>query len=197
MNPMKRAVFALLLLVPACVALGQGPKEPNTQPIYEIPTLPGMPLLLRPEVQADLKLDAKQKGVIDQKVGAWMKMEREKRATKKIPPVHETERIVRATLRPDQLARLKQLTIQRQGAFAISSPDIAKQLGITKAQEAKIMQVRQEGFQKHMAAAKNKPGYKADPKITAWIKEGIMKVLTPAQKAKWNKIIGKPIKWSD
>ena len=53
------------------------------------------------------------------------------------------EEKINKILKPDQLARLKQLSLQRQGVYALTRPEVAKELGLTAEQREKIQKVQE------------------------------------------------------
>ncbi|HET6881720.1 MAG TPA: hypothetical protein VFI31_16270 [Pirellulales bacterium] len=100
-------------------------------------------------------------------------------------------------LKPEQLTRLKQLALQRQGVMALTRPEVAKDLGLTKEQQEKIREIqastRPEGgrnFQdlsdeerQKLFAEMNERREKAQTEMLA--------VLTADQKAKFEELKGK------
>jgi hypothetical protein len=55
---------------------------------------------------------------------------------------------IEKALKPEQLARLEQLSIQRQGLLALNNPKVSKKLKLTEEQLEKIAAVRSEGTKK-------------------------------------------------
>src|SRR2546430_512522 len=171
-----RAASALLFFSLAVSSLTQGIAPGKTVPGVPIPTVLGISLLVRPDVQAELKLTAKQKQVLDKALVDY-KTKSRGMTPERSPRLKVADETVKKTLTAVQLSRLKQLAYQRQGGFAITSPPIAKALGITKAQEKKLTDVRMAGFKKFQAQMKN-GAKKPDPRITAEIKRNLEGVLT-------------------
>ncbi|HWB12761.1 MAG TPA: hypothetical protein VG826_26280 [Pirellulales bacterium] len=65
-------------------------------------------------------------------------------------------------LNPDQRARLKQLWVQSQGAYALKKPEVAKELGLTQEQQDKIgeiLKVVQDHRQKVANPRPGQPGF--------------------------------------
>lgn len=188
-----RITSSVLFISLLASAFTQGIAPGKNVPGVPIPTVLGISLLVRPDVQAELKLTAQQKQVLDKALIDYKKPDRT-RGPEKSKRLKIADDTAKKTLTPAQLSRLKQLAYQRQGGFAITSPPIAKALGITKAQEKKLADVRMAGFSKFQAQPK---GSKPDPKITAEIKRNLVAVLTAAQLKKWRAILGRPFKFSD
>ncbi|MHB1035422.1 MAG: hypothetical protein ACYC35_14215 [Pirellulales bacterium] len=152
---------------------------------------PSNSMLLRmPEVQQDLGLSPEQKTRLEellrsleeqtqatfrnldfQEMERLAPEEREKRFAelrKKVEDLNkQADDKVASTLKSEQRERLGQLQLQREGAGALNRPEIAKQLGLTDQQQAKINQERENP--------------RAD----------LLSVLTDAQKAKWAALKGK------
>jgi hypothetical protein len=55
---------------------------------------------------------------------------------------------IEKALKPEQLARLEQISIQRQGLLALNNPKVSKKLKLTEEQLEKIAAVRSEGTKK-------------------------------------------------
>jgi hypothetical protein len=116
--------------------------------------------------------------------------------------IHEaTTKAIGEFLKPDQIARLKQISYQRRGIQAFSDPEVAKKLNITDEQKTAFRQIAQEARQERPAgkdflddreAAMNK-----DSEIK---KEALAKAeakLNKDQKKTWEELLGAPfeIKW--
>jgi hypothetical protein len=57
----------------------------------------------------------------------------------------DTNKEIEKALKPEQLARLEQISIQRQGLLALNNPKVSKKLKLTEEQLKKIAAVRSEG----------------------------------------------------
>jgi hypothetical protein len=101
-------------------------------------------------------------------------------------------------LEPKQAARLNQLRLQREGLTAFGRPEIAKQLGLTADQQAKIKKI-QEASAAQARGWFGGPGQSDDPRdpFTRMRQErektqaDLLAVLTSEQKAKWANMKGK------
>ncbi len=69
--------------------------------------------------------------------------ERQKRFDEMRKRGEEVQEKVNKILKPEQSARLKQLSIQQQGANALMRPEVAKELGLTKEQEDKLTKIQE------------------------------------------------------
>jgi hypothetical protein len=154
MKPMLSAVLSLSLLAlltsPAS-AQGRGGRGFGS---------PGT-LLGNASVQKELKLDDQQiekAKALAEKTGEKMRenfestsdLQGEERRTKMM----ELNRVLNETtfkeagefLKPEQVARLKQISNQQRGAQAFSDPEIAKKLNLTETQKSDIQTIAQESM---------------------------------------------------
>jgi len=115
----------------------------------------------------------------------------------------EVEETLELVLEPDQMKRLKQLQLQREGVFAIGRPDIAKQLGLSEEQVGKVRELiaslrpdrakMRELFQQGRDAVRK---YFAErEQRRKEVEKKILEVLTPEQRKKWEQMIGKPFEF--
>jgi hypothetical protein len=111
---------------------------------------------------------------------------------------------VKEVLEPDQLKRLRQLTLQVEGAFALAQDDVRKELKITQEQMMKFMAIMQELHKKAEAAIKEaQSGAKPEelrPKIEQLRKDHAQKfedVLTDDQKKQWKELLGPKFELGD
>lgn len=90
---------------------------------------------------------------------------------------------LQSTLDPAQFQRLSQIVLQRQGVWALSTPEIADQLALTGAQRSAIYAIQEEAFRRspHRRDAGR-----------ASVDEGIRRVLTTEQLAAWQQMLGEP-----
>lgn len=111
-------------------------------------------LLRIPEVQQEIKVSEEQKKQIDEGLAAMrggfnfqelQSLSQEERAKRMQEFREKAEAAGKALeekmdkiLKPEQLARLKQLSLQRQGALALLRPEVAKDLGLTEEQRKKM-----------------------------------------------------------
>ncbi|WP_435010041.1 hypothetical protein P12x_001261 [Tundrisphaera lichenicola] len=102
-----------------------------------------------------------------------------------------------AILKPEQVARLKQIELQQQGANAITDADVAKKLGITAEQKEKAQTIladsREEMREAFQSAGDDRQAAMA--KIQTLRKETnskVMALMTEDQKKTWKEMTGEP-----
>ncbi len=107
-------------------------------------------------------------------------------------------------LQPGQRTRLRQVTLQQEGAFALGQEDVRKELKITQAQLMKFMaivhelQMKVESLVKEAQSGGNPEEIR--PKIEKLRKDHAQKleaVLTDAQKTQWKELLGPPFEVGD
>ena len=109
-------------------------------------------------------------------------------------PKDGPEERLRAILTPEQAVRLRQIRLQREGARAIRRPDVAKELGLTDEQFAKLRpnppMPPKEGEAPKPPASGERPDLKAED-------ARLLGMLTEEQRAKWRAMLGKPFDFGD
>lgn len=105
------------------------------------------------------------------------------------------ERTLEETLQPEQVKRLKQISLQQQGLTAAERPDIAESLNLTSEQKEKIREISQEtrGKMREVFGSGNRE--EAQGKATELRKanqEKLLALLTDEQKSKWKEMTGEP-----
>jgi Spy/CpxP family protein refolding chaperone len=218
---MKRLISLAILLAVAAAAM---PQSRPGRTLYS-----GM-MLKNPSIQNELKLTpAQRKQVKDYMPGMYRMApgkapsapknaaEMQKQFRESMAKYEADERKILATLTPAQKARLKQISLQMHGISAVGIPEVAKEVGLTADQVAKVRAIEQTEM---TAMRKLYPTPKAitsrmspedarkrseemmermrkmQPQITAIRKNTeaqTMAILTPAQKQKWQKLLG--AKW--
>jgi hypothetical protein len=157
----------------------------------------GVSMLIGNEsVQKELKLDdtqvTKAKELADknrEKATAFREetkdLDQEERRTKSAEMRKEmnesTLKAVAEFLKPEQVARLKQISYQTMGAMAFADPDIAKKLNITDAQKEEIKTINDESMATMREIGQ---GFQDD-------REGTMKKMAEHRKETLNKIVAK------
>jgi hypothetical protein len=198
--------FRTLLSVLGCVFLTASAAPAFSQMVQRGPVrmmggankLTGFYLLNRKEVQKELKMSPSQIAQIPKPSAA---RPTDIASARKLTEENESKAV--QILTPAQRVRYQQLALQAKGMGALVFPDIAKKVGLSTAQVSQIQQIEgevQQGvFQKKMQA--NKPdGGITQIRMTAedtkamrsQIDAQVSKLLTPAQKAQWKKLLGKP-----
>lgn len=213
------AVMAMLAL--AGTALGQPPGKPGFRGPRGFGFGPmGGPgsnwmMLLRVEkVQKELELvddqkaklreigekaDARRREVFGGPQGFQQLSQEERQARfaemgKKLAALNEeTRKAIEEVLLPHQLERLKQISLQIRGTQALSDPEVAKELGITKEQQDKFAQIREEAMKKSgelfTAGQRGEMREKIDA-LRKETEEKLLAVLTAEQKEKFEKMKG-------
>jgi len=86
-------------------------------------------------------------------------------------------------LEPGQLQRLNQIVLQRQGVWALSTPEVADQLALTSSQRSAIYTIQEN-------AVRGPPHHRDSSKPSA--DERIREVLTVQQRDAWQQMLGEP-----
>ena len=171
----------------------------------------GLQLLMREEVQAELKLTDDQKTKLTemqtkqresmrsmwQGGGGQPDMEKMREAMEKAQA--EAQKEIDTILTAEQKTRLKELTVQRAGNGAVSMPDVAKELGLSDDQKAKLKSLNEKAQEANMALFEKIRNQELDPQEARTkmesnqkvLDEEIAKILTDDQKAKLKAMRGK------
>lgn len=179
-------------------------------------------LLGREDVQAELKLDDDQKGKLDaQRAGARDKFRQaftEMRSageggedaqktiqTKMMALFEDMAKDALAILTEPQKKRLQELYVQSSGPLAVTQPDLAKEIGLTEAQKAKIDDLERmqgEATQNLWEQVNNQEidrdeAMERMQKNSKIMETEVGKVLTPAQRDKLKVLGGAPFEFKD
>ena len=136
-------------------------------------------LLRSPQVQTELKLTDDQKG----KVGA---LAGERGSAKDAEPK------IAEILKPEQLARLKQIHLQVAGVQGLNNPEVVKALALTDDQRSKIKALQDDARTK-MQGMQGMSREERMAKMLEIRKENMAKaleILTPPQKEQFTKLQG-------
>jgi Spy/CpxP family protein refolding chaperone len=191
-------VLALVILgVGASSALAQPPRGGRGGAGMGGP----MMLLNQPSVQQELKITDEQKQQIHeaatklrQHAGDLQNLDQTERQQKMQEMAREGERTVARILHRDQMKRLKEITLQVQGARAFNNPDLAKALDLTDEQKEKIKAAEGGRGQRPQIQPGTDP-QEAQKRFEEMRKanlEKVMSILTPQQKAKYREMTGEP-----
>lgn len=164
-----------------------------------------MMLLGREDVQKELNLSQTQKAKLEQ---MRQEMRQAMQELRDLPPEQRRERVqeLRQKYDPEsvltdaQRKRLRELELQWQGPIALTDPEVAKQVGLTEEQQAKIRGIVQETFQS-LRPQPGQPGGAPGARMEEFRKareqaeKKILEVLTPAQREKWQQMLGKPFEF--
>ena len=163
----------------------------------------GSAMLLRAEaVQKELGVTAEQltklKDVLEAGRGAgggqrnfqdMSEEERTKAREERAKQVAEQDKKIGEILKPEQVARLKQLRLQASGAMAFTNEELAKELKITKEQTDKIEKVMQEMRDAMQGGGGGAGGF---AEMREKMNAKVMEILTAEQKTEYKKMLGKP-----
>lgn len=168
----------------------------------------GAGLLMRPEVQTELKITADQKAKIEPMVEALREEQRERRQELRDATPEEALKIraamraeemkrINTVLNADQQKRFRQIALQQEGPMAVLHADVATEIGLTEDQKKKFMTLQTEMSQKQRAIFEEAQGDREAmmSKMQALRKETNDKavaLLTDDQKTKWKEITGAP-----
>jgi hypothetical protein len=178
--------------------------------------LEGPFVVLRDDVQKELKLTDDQKEAVDEHLRVHIQdfgqffdsihgLDREEHEKKlqafRKKTQGELASVLKGILKEDQVKRLRQLELQQAGALALfhGGPEIAKGLKITNDQRKQFMQTVQ-GMQKRIEPLIKEAQSGGDPeeirpkvmKIRKEHEDRIEAVLTDEQKRQWKEMLGKP-----
>jgi type 1 glutamine amidotransferase len=168
---------------------------------------PSTAMLLRQEaVQKELKLSSSQLknlAELSEKMREKMQdvsaLEEPERGKKLQELNQENDKALATVLTPEQAKRLKQIVYQQQGTAALTTPEVAKAVGLSDEQHKQIREITEETSKRTRELFQ--PGAPADDatraKVEALRKAGsdkIVAVLTDAQKTAWKDLQGQPFK---
>ncbi len=111
----------------------------------------------------------------------------------------ETEKALGEILKPEQLKRLNQISLQQRRGNALSDPEVQKTLGFTDEQKDKVVAIQKDGFaaMRDLVPQGQRPDEEALKKIQEFQKTQntkLMDVLTADQKTKWKELTGDEFK---
>ena len=169
-------------------------------------------LLGNESVQKELKLEDQQtakakelaekiQGEMQEKRQGLQDLSQEERQTK----MQEINREINTSvlkaagefLKPDQVARLKQISLQQRGSMAFSDPEVAQKLNLTDAQKTDIKSIQDESMQEMRSIFQDNQD---DPdarmkKMNELRKQTLTKVeakLNDEQQKTWKELLGSP-----
>ncbi len=158
-------------------------------------------LLARPDVQRELNLTEQQKAKINEMQQAQRLAMQELR---NLPPEERRQRMQEIRQKNDpttvlndtQKKRLRELELQWTGPVALMNPEVAKEVGLTTEQQSKIQGIIQEQMQamREQFQGGGQPGANFQ-QMREQVEKRILEVLTPAQRQKWQEMLGKPFQF--
>lgn len=106
----------------------------------------------------------------------------------------ETKKSVDEILKPEQVKRLKQISIQQSGSRAFSDPEVAEALKLSDEQKEKIKGIQEDSFKEMREAGRGEEGTKKREAIRKATDEKVQGVLSAEQKTKLKDLTGEPFK---
>lgn len=161
-------------------------------------------LLTQKSVQDELKLtedQVKKVTALEEKQRESLKglkdLSQEERKTKFEANAKENKKAVDEILKPEQTKRLKQISLQQNGARAYADPEVAEALKLTDDQKEKIKSI-QEDSRKEMrdlfGGGDREEARKKMETLRKATDEKVQGVLTADQKGKLKELMGEPFK---
>jgi Spy/CpxP family protein refolding chaperone len=161
-------------------------------------------LLGQKSVQEELKLSEEQKdkakSVVEKRRSAMQEMRnlsREDRQKKVVEQNKADDKAIAEILKPEQLTRLKQISLQQRGAQAFADAEVADALKLTSEQKDKIKALQDEARTQMRGlrqAGNREEARKKIEEIRKASAEKLNAVLTPEQQTKWKELTGEPFK---
>jgi hypothetical protein len=106
-----------------------------------------------------------------------------------------SEAVVENILTQEQLARLRQIKLQRDGARAFEDPEVSTALKLTAEQRTRIRTIQTEAFLSGIPRlGPGKPGKPPGPPAPSPLEKIVKTVLTVEQAQQWQKLTGEPFK---
>jgi len=161
-------------------------------------------LLSQKSVQDELKLTEDQIKQVTAETekqresrGALADLSREERQKKFAEQSQAGDKAAAGILQPDQLKRLKQISLQQRGGRAFSDPDVAQSLALTDKQKelaSTIQQGAQSDLRELFQAGADGEARAKIREIQKKTSEKVLEILTPEQQTKWKELTGEPFK---
>jgi Spy/CpxP family protein refolding chaperone len=160
----------------------------------------GMMFLLgQKSVQEELKLSEEQTKKI-QELSAKQResfqglrdLSQEERRTKMEELGKANQKAIAEILKPEQMKRARQISLQQPGAIA--NPEVAKALNITDEQKEKMREIQTKSFEELRGLRGQEDAAKKIAEIRKATNEKVLGVLTADQKKKLKEMQGEPFK---
>jgi Spy/CpxP family protein refolding chaperone len=162
-------------------------------------------LLSQKSVQDELKLteeQVKKVTALEEKQRESFKgfkdLSKEERKTKAEERAKETKKAVDEILKPEQVKRLKQISIQQSGSRAYSDPEVEEALKLSAEQKEKIKGIQEDSFKEMRdlfgGGGDREEARKKMESIRKASEEKIQGVLSAEQKTKFKELAGEPFK---
>jgi hypothetical protein len=176
-------------------------------------------VVFRDNVQKDLKLTVEQKKTLDERLQATvqetMQFFQSQQATTPEDRSKEHQAyacksqekltaFLKDTLKEDQFKRLRQVMLQREGAFALGNQSVMKELEFTDSQRMQLVEIVQ-AMQKKIEPLLKEAQKGGNPeeirpkvlKIRDEHRDRIDNLLSDTQKKQWKQMLGKPLDLAD
>jgi Spy/CpxP family protein refolding chaperone len=158
-------------------------------------------LLGQKSVQEELKLSDEQvkqvKELTDKQREAFQglrDLSQEERRTKIQELGKSNNEAIAKMLKPQQLKRVKQIALQRQGAAAVNNEEVSKALNITADQKEKIRDIQTKAREEMQGLGFDEEARKKRQEVMKAMNDKITGVLTAEQKSKLKEMQGDPFK---
>jgi CO dehydrogenase nickel-insertion accessory protein CooC1 len=191
--------WALVLAVPAVWVAAARPAE---LPVPEGTTVK-LILLRQKSVQKELTLTADDvKKIMEftnkqyEAARKALELSKEQRQKKFQTLGKENRKFLADNLKPEQLKRLNQITMQFTGLMLLTRPEVAKELSLTQDQVRKFKQLQTEARKKlgELLDKDSEGRAEAFAKHREETRKKIMAILTAKQRVKVRQMVGKPFK---
>jgi Spy/CpxP family protein refolding chaperone len=106
----------------------------------------------------------------------------------------EADKAIAEILKPEQLKRFKQISLQQRGAGAISDPEVAEALKLTDEQKGKVKDINESLAKDAREAGRGEDGRKKREELRKSADEKVMAILSEEQKTKLKELGGEPFK---
>jgi serine/threonine protein kinase len=174
--------------------------ETLTLKLTSLPGTSPLHLLSHKSVQEELKLDdGQQKTVSDlaearRELFRTFKNRSSEEWKQKMDDLAAKDKALPDILRPAQAKRLQQIALQQRGAFALADPEVAAAVRLTDEQKTKVQSIGEKAFVGLPGPTRHgpRPDWKKFEEADRSAKEAILNLLTPEQKARWDKLTGEP-----
>jgi Spy/CpxP family protein refolding chaperone len=224
----RKILIAGVALVAACFAMTALAQGPGGRGFGRGPGGgSGAMLLMMQEVQKELKITDEQKAKLEalgKEVGEKFRAsfdrnafqdfqnlsneEREKRIAemrKKMEGVtKEVDEKLTKILDAKQIERLKQLQLQREGAMALTRPEVVKKLGLSEEQQAKIKKIQEDArpkdrprFDPNQSDEERQAAFKKMREKFEQAQKDCLAVLSDEQMLDWTEMCGKEFKFPE
>jgi hypothetical protein len=104
------------------------------------------------------------------------------------------EDVLKGLLRPEQIVRLRQIILQRQGGLALNNAETAEQLGLTESQRQQADTILDRLTQQlaELRQARNREGPKKVEEARKAAGDEMLALLTSDQQDRWKELTGEP-----